>query len=146
MISYKTLHRGELVIMIKKIIAVTMLAISFNASALTCTGVINEVKVRDDGFVEVYSEDFVSGRRSVFICGTESEQNLGNDYSKFNEGSANVCKARLTIAEISVATGLPVKIEIHSSASASDCSSFDPYFPYSVRSLSLIRGDSSDGE
>lgn len=136
--------------MIKKIIPITLLAISFNASALTCTGVINEIKVsKEYGFVEVYSEAF--NNSSVLICGEldslsniSGAKSLRERASETNGGYANICKAWIGIAEISIATGLPVKFDVGSYAD--DCSGVPSNSFYYINSLSLTRENSNNAE
>ena len=131
--------------MVRKIVSLSILAMSCNASALTCTGVIDEVEVnRTFSYVEVFTKAYKNGEYGIRICGERGAKTFYERANETNGGYANNCKAWLSMAEISVATGLPLKIELNTPLN--DCLGDGNYRDTFVYSVSLVRKDSLNDE
>ena len=105
--------------MLKKTVVLILSLLSFNASALTCTGTIETVGVTSGGDVEITGA-FI-GDLVLRICqgaSVSTPHNLSAEMGYNHDGYANICKSWLTVAEVSVATNTPVSIEY---STGSDC-------------------------
>lgn len=132
--------------MVRKIVSLSILAMSCNASALTCTGVIDEVKVSSQyKYVKVYTKAYKRGEIGIEICGDRGAKSFSKTAIDMDGGYENNCKAYLSMAEISLATGLPLKIVMRTPLT--DCLDYGTYLDKTwVESISLVRKDSSNDE
>ncbi|MEO9496513.1 MAG: hypothetical protein ABJG42_18720 [Vibrio splendidus] len=132
--------------MVRKIVSLSILAMSFNASALTCTGVIDEVEVSSRyKYVRVFTKAYKNGKVGIEICGDRGAKSFSKIASDMDGGYENNCKAYLSMAEISLATGLPLKIVMRTPLTG--CLDYGAYVNQTwVHSMSLIRKDSSNDE
>jgi hypothetical protein len=131
--------------MIKRFAVSVLSVASFNTYALTCTGVLDEVGVNSSGDVEIIA-DFL-GNTAIRLCQDSSPDdvhNLSAEMGYNHSGYSTICKTWLGIAEISVATHTPVKIEY---SSGDDCkaipSGVDSITPAKV---SIIQGETENAD